>query len=120
MDWPIFIMNTCKVVGYTISVIRLHVLMPFSDQLKRKSVDSKKTSNNSVRTAQPVKREAASSIATTKKKRKVTKPFDQILRGVNFVISGFQNPLRSDIREKALRMGAQYRRDWTPDSTHLM
>ncbi|KAF3839453.1 hypothetical protein F7725_018170 [Dissostichus mawsoni] len=47
-------------------------------------------------------------------------PLKRILEGVVFVLSGFQNPIRGDLREKALEMGAKYRPDWTPDSTHLM
>ncbi|XP_032415124.1 DNA repair protein XRCC1 isoform X1 [Xiphophorus hellerii] len=47
-------------------------------------------------------------------------PFNRILEGVVFVLSGFQNPFRGELREKALEMGAKYRPDWTPDSTHLI
>ncbi|KAM6968342.1 DNA repair protein XRCC1 [Aplochiton taeniatus] len=47
-------------------------------------------------------------------------PFKQILEGVVFVLSGFQNPFRGDLRDKALAMGAKYRPDWTPDATHLI
>ncbi|XP_036414573.1 LOW QUALITY PROTEIN: DNA repair protein XRCC1 [Colossoma macropomum] len=49
-----------------------------------------------------------------------TVPFNKILEGVVFVLSGFQNPFRGELREKALAMGAKYRPDWTPDSTHLI
>ncbi|OCT73256.1 hypothetical protein XELAEV_18036235mg [Xenopus laevis] len=44
----------------------------------------------------------------------------RILQGTVFVLSGFQNPFRADLRDKALEMGAKYRPDWTPDSTHLI
>ncbi|XP_010621572.1 DNA repair protein XRCC1 isoform X2 [Fukomys damarensis] len=44
----------------------------------------------------------------------------RILEGVVVVLSGFQNPFRSDLRDKALELGAKYRPDWTPDSTHLI
>lgn len=44
----------------------------------------------------------------------------KILQGVIVVLSGFQNPFRSELRDKALELGAKYRPDWTPDSTHLM
>lgn len=44
----------------------------------------------------------------------------KILEGVVVVLSGFQNPFRSELRDKALELGAKYRPDWTPDSTHLM
>lgn len=47
-------------------------------------------------------------------------PFNRLMDGVVFVLSGFQNPFRGELREKALEMGAKYRPDWTPDSTHLM
>ncbi|XP_034095879.1 DNA repair protein XRCC1 isoform X1 [Gymnodraco acuticeps] len=47
-------------------------------------------------------------------------PFKRILEGVVFVLSGFQNPIRGDLREKAVDMGAKYRPDWTPDATHLI
>ncbi|XP_042629263.1 DNA repair protein XRCC1-like [Cyprinus carpio] len=47
-------------------------------------------------------------------------PFNRILEGVVFVLSGFQNPFRGELRDKALAMGARYRPDWTPDSTHLI
>lgn len=47
-------------------------------------------------------------------------PFNRILEGVVFVLSGFQNPFRADLRDKALALGARYRPDWTPDATHLI
>ena len=42
------------------------------------------------------------------------------MEGVVFVLSGFQNPFRADLRDKALAMGAKYRPDWTADASHLM
>lgn len=47
-------------------------------------------------------------------------PFTRLMEGVVFVLSGFQNPFRGELREKALEMGAKYRPDWTPDATHLI
>ncbi|XP_051632683.1 DNA repair protein XRCC1-like [Manacus candei] len=47
-------------------------------------------------------------------------PGGAVLGGVVLVLSGFQNPLRGQIRAAAVAMGAQYRPDWTPDSTHLV
>ncbi|KAF7242378.1 DNA repair protein XRCC1 [Varanus komodoensis] len=46
--------------------------------------------------------------------------FQHLLDGTVFVLSGFQNPFRSELRHKALEMGGKYRPDWTPDSTHLI
>jgi DNA-repair protein XRCC1 len=44
----------------------------------------------------------------------------QIMKNVIFVLSGFQNPLRSELRNKATSMGAIYNEDWDEKSTHLM
>ncbi|XP_056652962.1 DNA repair protein XRCC1 isoform X2 [Monodelphis domestica] len=44
----------------------------------------------------------------------------KVLEGVVVVLSGFQNPFRSELRDKALELGAKYRPDWTDDSTHLI
>lgn len=46
--------------------------------------------------------------------------FSSLLKDVVFVLSGFQNPLRSDIRDIGLSMGGKYRPDWSSDSTHLI
>ncbi|XP_030638162.1 DNA repair protein XRCC1 [Chanos chanos] len=56
----------------------------------------------------------------TKSKPAEPVPFNRIMEGVVFVLSGFQNPFRGELRDKALAMGARYRPDWTPDSTHLI
>lgn len=48
------------------------------------------------------------------------KPFKNLLNGVVFVISGIQNPDRSEIRRKALEMGAKYKPDWDSQCTHLI
>ncbi|XP_052003096.1 DNA repair protein XRCC1 isoform X2 [Xyrauchen texanus] len=60
--------------------------------------------------------------AKPKAKPKSTEPVpvNRIMEGVVFVLSGFQNPFRADLRDKALAMGARYRPDWTPDCTHLI
>ena len=47
-------------------------------------------------------------------------PLDAVMRGVVFVLSGFQNPERGQLRDKAVSMGASYRKDWTRDCTHLV
>ena len=46
--------------------------------------------------------------------------FNEFLKGVHFAISGFQNPLRGEIRQKALDMGAKYHGDWNSSCTHLV
>ena len=40
--------------------------------------------------------------------------------GVVIALSGFKNPFRGELREKALEMGAKYEADWGPSCTHLM
>lgn len=49
-----------------------------------------------------------------------TKPFNRLLEGVTFAISGYQNPSRGELRSKACAMGAKYRPDWDNTCTHLM
>jgi hypothetical protein len=44
----------------------------------------------------------------------------QLMKNVVFVLSGFQNPLRSELRNKATTMGAIYNDDWDGTCTHLM
>ncbi|KAG8433800.1 hypothetical protein GDO86_012245 [Hymenochirus boettgeri] len=83
-------------------------------------------------TSQPVPKKAK--VETTLKKRtppekpaqkkspSASQPVEmgRILQGTVFVLSGFQNPFRSELRDKALELGAKYRPDWTQDSTHLI
>jgi hypothetical protein len=42
------------------------------------------------------------------------------LLGCVVVLSGFVNPLRAELRDKALSLGANVQNDWTPHSTHLV
>ncbi|KAI7806137.1 DNA repair protein XRCC1 isoform X1 [Triplophysa rosa] len=60
--------------------------------------------------------------AKAKSKSKAAEPvaLNRVMEGVVFVLSGFQNPFRGELRDKALAMGARYRPDWTSDSTHLI
>lgn len=48
------------------------------------------------------------------------KPFNQLLQGVVFVFSGYQNPERGILRQKALDMGGKYKSDWDSSCTHLI
>ncbi|XP_013394562.1 DNA repair protein XRCC1 [Lingula anatina] len=51
---------------------------------------------------------------------KKPKPFRELMKGVVFVMSGYQNPQRGELRDKAIEMGAQYRPDWGRGCTHLI
>ncbi|XP_050729841.1 DNA repair protein XRCC1-like [Eriocheir sinensis] len=55
----------------------------------------------------------------TTRKRK-SKPFTSLMDNVVFVMSGYQNPDRSTLRDKLVEMGAQYKSDWSPSCTHLI
>lgn len=46
--------------------------------------------------------------------------FDKLFDKVVFVLSGFENPYRAQIRDKAVQMGAQYKGDWGKGCTHLV
>ena len=47
-------------------------------------------------------------------------PFHVLMKKVVFVLSGFENPERSNLRDKAIEMGAVYKPDWSSQCTHLM
>ncbi|XP_051575199.1 DNA repair protein XRCC1 isoform X2 [Myxocyprinus asiaticus] len=84
------------------------------------------TNVSPVQKSQEKKRETPKSKPEAKPKPKAKPkstelvPVNRIMEGVVFVLSGFQNPFRGELRDKALAMGARYRPDWTPDSTHLI
>ncbi|ROT66339.1 putative DNA repair protein XRCC1 isoform X1 [Penaeus vannamei] len=42
------------------------------------------------------------------------------MKDVVFVMSGYQNPQRSNLRDMMLDMGAKYKQDWEPSCTHLI
>lgn len=54
------------------------------------------------------------------KKEPQYKPFNKLMEDVVFVISGYVNPERGTLRQKALDMGARYKGDWDNSCTHLM
>jgi NAD-dependent DNA ligase len=47
---------------------------------------------------------------------KLEKPF----AGLQFVLSGIENPERADVREKIIALGGEYSGSWTRRSTHLV
>ena len=52
--------------------------------------------------------------------RVARRPFARLLEGVVFTLSGFKNPLRGQIRQNAMDMGAKYKGDWDGSCTHLV
>lgn len=109
-------------------------------QSPRDSVKPKKTDlnvkKNDIITKAAVKNTAAkkkesspssSHLQSSKKKIKlmknplpVTKPFSELMNNVVFVMSGYENPYRGNIRSKALEMGAKYKHNWDLSCTHLI
>ncbi|XP_072035262.1 DNA repair protein XRCC1-like isoform X1 [Amphiura filiformis] len=64
----------------------------------------------------PVKKQRSEAEAAPKQ----SVPFKKLMQGVTFVLSGYQNPFRAELRDKALDMGAKYKPDWGPGCTHLI
>lgn len=77
--------------------------------VSKKNIEKKKDSNT----------EEKQKIVVNKKK-KIGKPFNELLNGVTLVISGIQNPERANIRSQSMAMGAKYKADWDKNCTHLM
>lgn len=65
-------------------------------------------------------KEPSTSKQTIIKKDLKYKPFNKLLEDVTFVMSGYQNPERGILRQKAIDMGARYKADWDDSCTHLM
>ncbi|KAK3881758.1 hypothetical protein Pcinc_013840 [Petrolisthes cinctipes] len=57
---------------------------------------------------------------TKNKKAIKSRPFCDLMDGVVFVLSGYQNPQRSNLRDAMMDMGAIYKSDWGPTCTHLV
>lgn len=100
------------------------------DQRKKKS-DKKKSPKIKARTSTsktPIKDDiAAAKIGkpknvSTSNNENVESPdnFSSLMSHVVFVLSGFENPFRTELREKAMAMGAQYAPNWNHNCTHLM
>ncbi|GFU34177.1 DNA repair protein XRCC1 [Nephila pilipes] len=72
---------------------------------------------------QKVLNQSANDKPSTSTQQRITdnkRPFNKIMERIVLVISGFVNPLRGEIRDKALEMGAKYKGDWDKSCTHLV
>ena len=90
---------------------------------KRDETNMDSAENDQKKTEAPLKVAEAKSSNESQPEVKQRPRFNersQTLKGVVFALSGFVNPLRSEIRDKGLRMGASYRPDWTDECTHLI
>lgn len=91
---------------------------PNSSKLLTGQSNSNSTPKATSAKTQASKPNAGSSDAN--RSRRKTKPFNKLFEDVVFVMSGYENPYRSDLRNKALEMGAKCKQDWTSICTHLM
>ena len=91
-----------------------------SPAVKPKTDLAKKINNNQSSTSAASSSKVQRSPPKKPRKQVPDKPFHQLMSGFVFVLSGFQNPKRSQIRDEAIRMGAKYKPDWDRSCTHLM
>ncbi|XP_075262849.1 DNA repair protein XRCC1-like [Convolutriloba macropyga] len=69
----------------------------------------------------PVKQASVKTEETTPKTPAVKyDSFENLMNGVVICLSGFINPLRGELRQKAMEMGAKYKQDWAGECTHLI
>lgn len=87
-----------------------------SEGSKRKFEDSPKETKSKGKSPPPTKRKRGS----PSRNDGGSVPLHEIMKGVVFVLSGFVNPERGNLRDKALQMGAQYKQDWNRECTHLV
>lgn len=87
-----------------------------SEGSKRKFEDSPKETKSKGKSPPPTKRKRGS----PSRSDGGSVPLHEIMKGVVFVLSGFVNPERGNLRDKALQMGAQYKQDWNRECTHLV
>ncbi|XP_052074822.1 DNA repair protein XRCC1-like [Mytilus californianus] len=83
----------------------------------------KKQSTSLSSTASSAKSESVPPLKKTKSeppKESAVKAFGRLMEGVVFAMSGFQNPYRAELRQKAVDMGAVYKPDWGKGCTHLI
>ncbi|XP_070202995.1 DNA repair protein XRCC1-like isoform X2 [Littorina saxatilis] len=84
--------------------------------LKRQSTSlSSVASSRSADAPPPLKK-----TKTEPPKSSPAKEFSRLMEKVTFVLSGFQNPYRAELRDKATEMGATYKPDWGKGCTHLI
>uniref|UniRef100_A0A5K3EIX3 BRCT domain-containing protein n=1 Tax=Mesocestoides corti TaxID=53468 RepID=A0A5K3EIX3_MESCO len=79
---------------------------------------------NALGTSTPPQRPTASqppaSAASPRPEPSTSQKRRRILDGVVVAFSGYKNPFRAELRDLCLRLGAQYRQEWTDDCTHLI
>jgi len=113
----------------TSSFLKRRQRSPTPKAYTQNNVDKEQKNSSQIPSTSSPKHQRRSSTDRKKKKHSPTstpqsssenEPFNKILSHVVFAISGFQNPKRSEIRNKGLEMGAKYKPDWEASCTHLI
>lgn len=104
--------------------------VPSAHVMERKSSDRGEKNTRKEKEEKNLRREQSQKEEKEKKKGdrsvseetkvKKSRPFANLMEDVVFVLSGYQNPERSQLRDAMLDMGATYKSDWGPTCTHLM
>merc|ERR1712168_933823 len=87
---------------------------------KNKDKENGKLRKDSSKDKETPRKETNSTNKVQQAKKYQYAPFNELMKNVTFVISGFQNPLRGEVRSKACKMGAVYKGDWDASCTHLI
>ncbi|XP_050422184.1 DNA repair protein XRCC1 [Adelges cooleyi] len=100
---------------------------PRNDNLNNKNTNDKEISQ--LQNKDTNRKQPATSPAFEKPKKKIKliqnllpaqKPFIKLLENVIFAMSGYENPYRRNVRDKAAEMGATYKANWDSSCTHLL
>ncbi|CAH1263828.1 XRCC1 [Branchiostoma lanceolatum] len=84
-----------------------------------KQPTNKATPSKTPPTTHPQKRKPAPK-PRMKEEEEEGRDFGSLMEDVVFVLSGYVNPQRAGLRDKAMEMGASYKSDWDPTCTHLV
>ena len=85
--------------------------------LKKKEKPAPKTEPKKAAPKKVIKKASPKKEPSPKKAKASSK---KPLEGTCVVLSGFQNPIRSQLREAAVGLGARYANDWKDGGTHLV
>ncbi|XP_035825741.1 DNA repair protein XRCC1 isoform X2 [Aplysia californica] len=93
------------------------------EEPQKPALKKQSTSLSSVSSSASAAKPEKSAMKRTKTEPAAPSParsFSKMMAGVTFVLSGFQNPYRGQLRDQALEMGAKYKPDWGRGCTHLV
>ncbi|XP_074652454.1 DNA repair protein XRCC1-like [Tubulanus polymorphus] len=89
--------------------------------MPKTSMGTSKTATPKTQVSQTKRQDSTSKRSSSETARKSSKPLGELMKRVVFVMSGYQNPKRGELRDMAIEMGAQYKPDWNDQTcTHLI